>query len=644
MIFLKTNLKMKSRLGFLAFTLLAFALAFGLSCSHSTKPAADDNKGRVYLMTGKSGLSDYMKLTLDELHMNVVSDATNVPDVVIVAGKDVATLSDSDVKLMILACLNGETIVVDAPSKDNFVSLKTKIETFLNKEENSHLKALSELGSHSLYNVVESLSYDDGGIPEGVGKQKAYEAIAVRKSQIYFVHDINEETIAGTDDDYDDPAELPELPEQDPAADEKVNVPSNAPAASVQNDHSVITKHSVEAFAEWLEKEGVVLFDPMTKDEVIGILISKGVSSVDDAMQAQSQIHNFTLTYSASGKEHYDGRYDGRKENIQGFVDTWTACDINNSTDYYLVKTSVVCNNQQLGYKNDWDNGKYAGPYFHKCKINVAIDGAQLRTADCKPTTSTGSSTFSISSGFNIGANVGFNASGPTGGISSGYSFSKSSSRSIPDISVTNNCSGNTAEWFFTAPDVNPYWGGFLDAYTKCDGAKAIQTNQAVFDSFALFTRPSNPDSNEKTVRLNVTIGATVRSMTGWVTGAIHLHWNEYGTYNGFIYHNSIDKPSNACRDYIMAFDAPAGTSPETAALLSNVLKEYISDWNSNQKYYAVGVNRLDDAAKSNFAIAKKRIEANKDVLHTRGFSGKYTFFVKRSEEQGKVAQFDLQF
>ena len=87
--------------------------------------------------------------------------------------------------------------------------------------------------------------------------------------------------------------------------------------------------------------------------------------SVDDLKKAESFAYQFTAKFSSSG-DHYDGRYNERVETVKVFIDAWAACDIDNKKDYYLVRTSVTCPNQELNYQNQWESGKVRRSIFQK--------------------------------------------------------------------------------------------------------------------------------------------------------------------------------------------------------------------------------------------------------------------------------------
>ena len=98
--------------------------------------------------------------------------------------------------------------------------------------------------------------------------------------------------------------------------------------------------------------------------------------------------------------------------------------------------------------------------------------------------------------------------------------------------------------------------------------------------------------------------------------------------------------------EYIMAFKSPAGATNEMIDRLQAKLKEYVSTWGSNVKYYAVGKNNVDAAAKSNFAVVKQKITNNKNVFTDNNIKGTYKFYIKNTSAPADtyVDSFELTF
>ena len=625
---------------FVSFVVLVSAV-FAFSCSNSSdsEPEPDVGARGIYLASSYQSLSDYTKKTVQFSGLKYSGRTSTVPRVFIVKGSDLAGMSDANMLLAVETCAEGNTFIIDAPTKDEVKAFKTKIDAFLEKSGNEYHNALQDVHVYSIDNLLfQFVKTGDGSepaaaVPDYTGKpheQKSFEAIALRKTQIYFVHDIDEVFDASALVKTESDSKVDGTGGNTQADEKEVSVADNNP------DYSALMEESAENFAQW------ILLTNSTD------AVTQAVS-LDDAKKAQSFVHNFTASFS-SNRSHYDGRYNGRSENVQVYIDVWVACEIDNKKDHYLVRTSCVCNNGQLGYGNSWDNGKYVGPYFNYAHVTTQIQKASLKGNDCSPQTSTGSTSFATSEGFNFGGNVGFNASGPTGGISGGYSHTETTTRSIPDVTIALHSGSNSAYWEYTTPEINGYWSGFV---TKCDGAKTIQHNTAIFDTYAHYTMSSAEYYSQGTFPLLTNAEVSIGMLTGWISGFFKDTVNNGHAYTATSarWTDYVRKPSNSFKEYLMAFEPPEGMSTSDRALLADALKVYISDWGNNVKYYGI-VNTdnpgdytpIDDIAKSHFAIARKTLENNKKVLKDRGFNGKFKFYIKRSDKEDILTSFDMEF
>lgn len=602
---------------------------FVLSCSNGSSSDGDSDAGRIYLASPYAGLSDYMKKTVQMTKLTASEKTESIPKVFLVKGSDLANMSEANMLLAVETCAEGNTFVVDAPTQEQVKAFKTKLDSFLDKSGNEYHNALQDVHLYSIDNLL--LHFIDAGS----GTMGAFEAIAMRKTQVYFVHDIDEVYNV----DYSG-AESPDDKTQTLAG----NTPTNESGSKndvspedIKTDYTILFDESAENFAAWIK-----LIDSVEP-------VAQGGVDLDDAQKAQSFVHNFTATFS-SNRSHYDGRYNGKSENVQVYVDVWSACDIDNKKDHYLVRTSCVCNNQQLGYANQWDSSKYVGPYFDYAHVTTKIDKASLVANGCKPETSTGSTSFATSEGFSLSGNIGFNASGPTGGIGATYSHTETTTRSIPDIKIELEAASNSATWKYTTPEVDGSWSGFV---TKCDGAKSIQYNTAIFDTYAHYTMPSAEYYSQEKFPLVTTTKVSIRMLTGWLDGFLNsnLHTGWAGRWTSKQWTDYVRKPSNSFRKYIMAFEPPSSMSTHDREILANALKVYISDWGNAVRYYGIintnnpdDKTNLDKIAKSHFAIAKKTIENNTKVLKDRGFSGTFRFYIKPEDTSAELSSFTITF
>ena len=609
-----------------------FLAVLFFSCSNGMVDSRDigneNYSGKIYLAS--YGLSDYTQRSVSAVGFQTTENPNAVPEVFVVKGSDAAVLSEQEVVLAVKTCLEGKTLIIDSPSEGQLESFKNRIDAVLSipaedGEENvfkyEYLKDQSEISPNSIYEIIPEKSTGgfgsaefDSAIP---ADNKNYGAIALRQGQIYFVHKIDDAVNLG--------------------------------AENLKTDYTNVEESSIKSFVEWIKNPEAEEERTLSgKKSAINALRSvTSEAALESAKKAQSAVHNFTATFKTNERTHYDGRYEGRSENVQIYIDVWCACDISAQKEWYLVKTSVVCNNQQLNNVTEWSD-KYVSPYFEKCTIKSYVNGATVDASKCSPQNSAGSTNFTSGSGFSIGANAGVNSSGPTAGLSVGYSVSQSSSRSIPDISVKFEPAADqhSAKWSFTAPKVEGYWDGLV---SKCNGAKSIQTNAVTFDTYTIYPRPSNFAPKYKTIELTTTVNVNLEMLTSWIGGLGRLTSRWYDQSTGWIYYDYIKKPSNLVGEYIMSFSAPEGTTPERHELLNKALRDYIDDWGTNVKYYTFGDKNspngpLDKTAKAYFSGPKQKITTNKDVLKDRGFSGKYTFYIRNVSTGKNVASFDVTF
>ena len=636
---------MKRRKSFL-YALIAATALFALSCSNGSSDSGSEPVSKNTYVAF-SHLSPYMQSTLKETDGKITSSTKTVPEVYIVHGSRLSDLSEEQILLAVKTCLEGQTFIIDTPTYNQVLDFCIKLFNVLNKKEYEYYNDMTDIHPYSILRLI--CQFFDITEKEGIEtwKDKDFEAIAMRKEQVYFVHDIDEimnETFFGSDDSNTGSVTNSTATEANPTeeADES-ETKDNLSVAAATTDFTAITNSSILAFAEWINSNDT--------EESRGQRAA--VSTLEDAKKAQSFVHNFTATFT-SNSDHYDGRYNGKCENVQLYIDVWTACSIDTDTDYYLVRTSAVCNNQQLNYKNEWDNGKYISPWMDYCEITSKLGNgyASLKANECSPGTTRGTSSFTQGQSFSFSGNVGFNSSGPTGGLTTGFSISESRTQSIPDISVEFNLADDSksATWKFYGPEVKAYWSGLN---SHCDGAKDIQTKTAIFDTYAVYTMPSSKYWEQENVPLYSKAKVQLEMLTGWITGILgqNLHWKcpGYWTWNGFT--DYVRKPCNSYCNYIMYFDPPSDTSPERIALYNSILKEYITDWNSSVRYYgfcdtskAWTYERHDKLAASHFSTAENTIKTNQDVLKSRGFEGTFTFRIKNSTTGKQVDSFTMTF
>ena len=616
-----------------AATIFAFA-ACGSSDPDNPISPPEPVVQKKAIYTASTNLSDYAKKSYNASDYQE-NYGFGVPELFVVSGADLKNLSATQIGLAIQTCLEGKTLLIDAPTPAQIATFGVMVETLLASEGGAELKAKVALSPDFPRHLFAKMAADAAETPSVIPyKQRGYEAIGIRQNQIYFVHDIDEAIEVQKNDPVEQTANIPNGGTCSEAVG-KLNTPSQARPT----DWAAVTDRSAQKFASWVSGSGAALVASSRPASVSASAVS------NEERKPQTFIHNFNVTFNHD-TDHYDGRYNGRTETVEVVTDVWAACDIDHHEDTYLVRTSLVCNNQQLGFKNEWDDSKYVGPYFNLCEFSTALDGATVRDEKCEPKNASGSTTFTTGTSFSLSGNVGFNMSGPTGGVGAGYSVSESTSRSIPDINVVCNgksSSGNSISWSYTTPGLDPYWDWFV---TKCDNPKQIQYVVSIFDTYTIYTLASDPASSlYETVTLKTQPHVKIEAITGWLTdlGTV-LHWKKMRSGNTVYYNDCVTRPCNTWAEYIMSFTPPSSVAPEQADRLHSIVKEYISDWNSIQRYYAYGNTRLDSSAKAYFASVKQKISDNKNIFKTRGFSGTFKFFIQKVSGGTQVDSFELTF
>lgn len=619
----------------LRFLLLSLATGLLLSsftaCSNGSSDSSETIKSVYY---ASSGLSDYTQRALDAVP-KVKSDGSTVPDIIVV--KASGNLPEKDLKLILRAVSEGKTLIIDAPSAKEIQEFGSKIETLLGIERLLNFSIQTKpLGIRAMLHDVKALGEQN----------KKFEAVAVRDSKVYYVHNIEE--VAVIEQSTKDDSATAVKPEG--AIDERDS--KNPQDNSSKADYSLLKTASIVRFSRWLRgltperSLESAAFDQVNADR-------SARSALEDAQKAQTFYHNFTAKFSTALREHYDGRYEGRCENVEVTTDVWTACELDTGTEFYLVRNSMTCNNQELNWTDDWDSGFYVAPYFENSTIQTKIEGTNLRSGDCSPQTSQGSTSYSSGTTVNLSGNIGLAMSGPQASVGGGLSWSESTTRSIPDISIGfyPKADRSAAEWEFTTPELRGH-GDDSGSDISFDKPKEIQIRAAVFDTYALFVKTTDKDNTDATIQVETYCTTKITIKTAWknkhkiagITVSADCEWKTYDERAIQTFTDSILKPCNVKRQYIMGFTPPSGVSPADQDRLYAIVKEYISDWNSVTDYYAVGTGNLDNEAAKRFDAAMQTIETNKNVFHDRGFSGKFTFYIQNKESGTQPKTKEIEF
>ncbi|MCR4822884.1 MAG: hypothetical protein K5873_08460 [Treponema sp.] len=630
--------------------ILFFAIIPLVSCSNN-----DDNDSsstpRKTVYKATASFSDYTQKTLAKLDYSDFpeSSITNedlVPDVFAARATDPNEtwyLSDDKVNLAIRTCLAGKTVLLGAPSLTGVIAFAGKVTEVLQKEGNEALQAQSSLSRISLYNMLNQYFNKEleNKSESGWYSQKDYDAVAFRDGEIYFVHKIDEV--------YDETAfSITSSTTKETKTDNQVShdsvLGSQDTVHSEENtttDYSALETDSIQKLVNWISGKE----DPNSPSTDSRSLFDKypearALTSIenDEARKAQRFVHNFVAK---------SDKY-GRKENVEVLIDVWAYCQIDQQTDWYYVRTAVTCNNDQLDFRNWWDDDKTTSAYLGDCSIENSIWASKqtVRTQDCRPQNEVGSSTHSTGFNVQLGGNIGMGGSGPTGGFSGNLTWTKSTSMTIPNISISFNNKNNNPYWLFNGQHPKGRWSGFV---TRCDNPPEIQTSKAVtFETLSVYTLPSDHyEGHTDTVGLTSYIQVALERIVGWKEGFMnldiqtkHIQCSTKPRYDDY-----IRKPCNAKGDYIMYFDAPEGSTPERIDLFTRELKEVIPAWDgSKTAIYAVGAKNVDKVATDYFTTIKDKITKNKIVLKSKGFSGDFKFYIKNSDSESAASSFSITF
>ena len=599
----------------------------------------EPQKTNVYIAS--KNLSDYMKKVLESANITPSTTAPSdesTPNIFIVSGAELSKLSDKDILLAVRTCLEGQTFIIDKPTISDLIGFMQPLNKVLSKEENTYYNDMTDISNYSIKNIFNQ--FPEADYDKEDKSKKFFESIAMRKSQIYFAHDINEvleykevleESIEKTD---------AEITKEKKVNNTNIDDKSSSKEVNPSFDYAKLTQESAVSFGKWINSTEKVSLQ----------------SDIDDAKKAQTFVHSFTAKFAVAVE--YNCPYNGRTELVQVYIDVWSACDIDNKKDYYMVRTSAICNNNQLGYRNDFRDNGNAGPYLYSCEIisQLAPDHASLKPNDCSPQSGTGSTNFQSGLSFNIEGNVGTISTGPNEGLTNGITISNIRKQYIPDIFIVFSCDNITASWKYLSSNVNPVSRN--DKYYY-DGPKFIQRERAIFDAYVIYTMDSHDYWSQKEIPLKSMVKIQINTISAFIDNKYNQHPETcYSKFLGCITSDYfivyIKKPCNSYCNYIMNAEFPPDSTSEDKELYNKTLKELFPAWGRNVKYYGYcdtskyspsSTNgRLDNLSKRYFSKIKDTITKKKEELKSKGFRGKFKFILYNSETDKDVDSFELTF
>ncbi len=619
-----------------------------LSCSDGNDDS--DHKAKTYA----SRLVESLKYTTPDV-------AVESPNVLLIEGDKIQTMTDAQFRQAVNVILYGNTLVILNCSPSQILAFGVKLKALSDKAQqdgDTKLVAMIAEDSDTTWSPTDFLSQVTNDVldvykkadPPSIFETKIYEALGIRKNHVYYVHptDQNLAKLLLTENSDSEQFEI--------ETDQKV---PQAGAGSVESNTEEAIQASVKAFSDWiLQKDETP--SKASKSELSALLAQANQEVTPSALELlknaqETFTHNFMVEMNWQSTNR-DGEaamvlslsgFNGKRENIRIETKVWSVCNIDTQKDYYLVKTSAICHNEQLGFKDQWSTFNRLGPYFDSCLVKNTMQDAQgkqhIDASECEPQSQIGSTEYTKGFSFSIGGNLGFSGSGASLGPSASATFTDTTSRSIPDITTTMTVDDSAAQWKFTGRSFNPSPSCWIKDHPE--EVTDIQKSEVIFDTYSIIQMPS--ESETETQTLKTTVGADIAAVFRF-----EKSWNILGINRWIIlkgkYHvestwkDNIKRPNNAKGEYVMVVKALDGATDRDK--LETKLKGTVSTWGENVSYYAIGSSRLDAVAKNKFAHIKDVITKNKNVFADSGIKGKYEFYIQNVSSAVKVDSFELAF
>lgn len=626
-----------------------------LSCSNGS---GDD---MALMMLAVANANKYSTKVANAINYKAPAVTEEAPDVLMIEGDNIQTMSDEQFRQAVNVVINGKTLVIMSCSPKQILAFGVKLKALSDKAQqdgDTKLVAMIAADSESTWSPTDFLSQVTNDVldvykksdPPTIFDTKIYEALGIRKNHVYYVHptDQNLAKLLLTENSDSEQFEID--------ADKRV---SQAAATPVSSNSEEAIQASVKAFSDWILQKDAVSSN-VSKSELSALLVQANQavtpSALDMLKNAQETFtHNFMVEMNIQSTNR-DGEatmllslsgFNGKRENICIETKVWSVCNIDTQKDIYLVKTSAICHNEQLGFVDQWSTSNRLGPYFDSCLVKNTMQDAQgkqhIDVSECEPQNHIGSTEYTKGFNISIGGNLGFAGSGGSLTPTASANFTDTSSRSIPDITTTMTVDDSAAQWKFTGRSFDPSPSCWIKDHPE--EVADIQKKEAVFDTYSVIHMPS--ESNSETQTLKTTVGADIAAVFRF-----EKSWNIFGVNKWVIlkgkYHvestwkDNIKRPNNAKGEYVMVVKALDGATDRDK--LETKLKGTVSTWGENVSYYAIGSSRLDAVAKNKFAHIKDVITKNKNVFADSGIKGKYEFYIQNVSSGTKVDSFELAF
>lgn len=639
--------------------LLFISITF-LACSNSSNsPEVKKNTNQEIFVVGNFSSTFGKELETRLKNKSAAYSENSTKTIIINNCKDSLSADEAKLKQVFWHILNGKSVVIVEPTTNDFLFFSLAFTTFesvtMTNDEKS--RYADEINSFS-NEFIEAFGAATQGISSSgtseAGARVPCEAIAIKSCSVFVIKDIDatpetKTKISSNEDD--ESSSFTEETEKDYSA----NI-ENAQDITENEvfDFSNQYIEAVDYLVDWLD-------EPSTNE-------SREYETAKSVLSKSPGVDMFDISRMANAKEEFfivdemkPANVPGNNSTVQVSVKVWPFCDIENQKEYYVIRTRAIANNQNLGYKNDYNGKNRVGwlyPYMGSLYVENSMDGATI-TEEWEPKNASGSTNYTsgVSVSFNCGGNIGISGSGPNAGIqcSRGVTWSNSESRSIPDISTSvDNHTVQTprlqqyTSWKFNAAPVSVGWQNGFTKELKSKGAKSIQYSQAVFDTWAVYVVPCSQINTE-----NVHLWTKVLVLTCAARGESIFRPIITNKYENKFYYKwsdrSVDmfivRPNSSKGKYIMAFENNDNKTTEQINAINTSLKQVSSNYNTeNIDYYAQKSNKLDDAAATTFNKAMHDFEVGKNTIRNKGITGQYTFYIQNMTTGTKVAEKTITF
>ena len=332
----------------------------------------------------------------------------------------------------------------------------------------------------------------------------------------------------------------------------------------------------------------------------------------------------------------------GRTLSYEMVYTVYSAYDFDKNTDYYFIRLepkfycsalgcqsgddSWVSANKVVVFDDGYTSGKFAswytdlwyGPYMSKFDYTAkvvdengsAVSGVTLLQAN-PHTDVSGTSSVSTGMSYNLSGNVGFNMSGPLGGIAGGFAFSESHSYSQNSLKVYLDDQDNTPNWRIEGI-VPQCHTGFFSFYH--DEVATFQKSNWQTEFTWIVSIP-DPQPGKPFY-----ISATdLTEITELNYNRFDIELRVHPTQSAKI---ELPEPNRSKEKYIMYCSDEA---------VQNVIKDQFGEtWQNEFTYYALNKEQSNLGAKAMFEKAKVAIKGYADVLKDKGYTGTYTFALRK--------------